>query len=265
MVSRLSTASYDNDIENIVEDDSETEIFTNDPTKLINELKSERNQSDLRHEKMTKKLNKNFKCVNVKNTCKSAYYNGELKSIMLSLAFILIYYCFSIFLTFYNRYLFVTYKYPLSITIVHLIFKYMVSSGLRSFLNLTNRSNHKRITLDWCTYFTRIVPTGVASAADIGFSNWSLQYITVTLYTMSKSTVILFIFFFSILFKLEKWVKRSIISYFCGYFFNDKFYNQIASIHYLCCFMHFIRFIFIHLSFYRISCIRFYIGNDRFV
>jgi hypothetical protein len=62
--------------------------------------------------------------------------------------------------------------------------------------------------LDWTTYLKRIIPTGIASAADIGFSNWSLQYITITLYTMSKSTVILFIFLFSILFKLEKWVSR---------------------------------------------------------
>lgn len=133
--------------------------------------------------------------------------NRELKTILISLSTILIYYFFSITLTFYNRHLFVTYKYPLSITIIHLVVKYLLASMIRSILNITTRKqNTKRITLEWRTYLKKIIPTGVASAVDIGLSNWSLQYITVTLYTMSKSTVILFILFFSILFKLEKWV-----------------------------------------------------------
>jgi hypothetical protein len=130
----------------------------------------------------------------------------RIKSALLSICSILLYYFFSISLTFYNRYLFVTYKYPLSITIIHLIVKFLLSFAIRLVLNLTVNRSKKRITLDWYTYFTRIIPTAVASAADIGLSNWSLQYITITLYTMAKSTVILFIFFFSILFKLEKWV-----------------------------------------------------------
>lgn len=143
----------------------------------------------------------------------------ELKSVFLSLLTILIYYIFSISLTFYNRYLFVTYKYPLSITIIHLIVKYILSSLIRSGINFYNYLKQKpgkieyepRITLNWLLYTTRIIPTAIASAADIGLSNWSLQFITITLYTMSKSTVILFILFFSILFKLEKWRKSIIL------------------------------------------------------
>ena len=130
----------------------------------------------------------------------------DFKAIAISLSSILVYYCFSIILTFFNRYLFITYKFPLSITVIHLIIKYMISSLVRSISSACN--SKQRITLDWTTYLKRIIPTGIASAADIGFSNWSLQYITITLYTMSKSTVILFIFLFSILFKLEKWVSR---------------------------------------------------------
>ena len=164
------------------------------------------------------------------------FKSGELKNVLISLSTILIYYCFSIFLTFYNRHLFVTYKYPLSITLVHLIFKFGMSalirtiqkcwstrrkrmscsssptlssmSSLSSSPGADTLKHRKRIVLDWSTYCRRIVPTGIASAADIGFSNWSLQYITISLYTMSKSTVILFIFFFSIWFKLEKWVRE---------------------------------------------------------
>ena len=141
------------------------------------------------------------------------------KEFLLAGSTICIYYFFSILLTFYNRYLFVTYKYPLSITIIHLIFKFVVATGLRELLDLTvnfkrccRLSQKPRITLDWSTYFKKIIPLGIASAADIGFSNWSLQYITVTLYTMSKSTVILFILFFALLFKLERWVRYFFIN-----------------------------------------------------
>lgn len=143
----------------------------------------------------------------------------ELKTVILSLLTILIYYLFSISLTFYNRYLFVTYKYPLSITIIHLLVKYILSSLIRSGINFYNYAKQKpgkigyepRITLNWFLYTTRIIPNAIASAADIGLSNWSLQFITITLYTMSKSSVILFILFFSILFKLEKWRKSIIL------------------------------------------------------
>lgn len=128
----------------------------------------------------------------------------KLKTVLKSLTSILVYYFFSISLTFYNRYLFQKFKYPLSITIVHLIIKLVLATGVR--FALTVYFKRKRVLIDWNTYVTRLLPTSMASACDIGLSNWSLQYITISLYTMSKSTVILFTFFFSIIFKLEKWV-----------------------------------------------------------
>jgi solute carrier family 35, member C2 len=152
------------------------------------------------------KTNNKFKIMSLINT----YNNIELRSILISLSTILIYYFFSISLTFYNRYLFVNYKYPLSITVIHLVVKYLIGALIRSIWNIVaakKQENYKkRITLEWSTYLRKIIPMAIASALDIGLSNWSLQYITVTLYTMSKSTVILFILFFSLLFKLEKWV-----------------------------------------------------------
>jgi solute carrier family 35 protein C2 len=152
------------------------------------------------------KSNKKFKIMSLINT---THNNIELRSILISLSTILIYYFFSISLTFYNRYLFVNYKYPLSITVIHLVVKYLIAALIRSIWNIVaaKKQNYKkRITLEWSTYLRKIIPMAIASALDIGLSNWSLQYITVTLYTMSKSTVILFILFFSLLFKLEKWV-----------------------------------------------------------
>ena len=139
----------------------------------------------------------------------------KFKPIIYGLIAILTYYLFSITLTFYNRYVFVTFEYPLSITVFHLIVKFILAASFRSIYNfiIQIRAFHfknktKRVTLEWSTFLKKIVPLSVASAADIGFSNWSLQYISVTLYTMSKSTAILFILFFALVFKLEKWVTK---------------------------------------------------------
>jgi hypothetical protein len=94
----------------------------------------------------------------------------KLKPCAISLSIILLYYLFSITLTFYNRMLFVTYKYPLSITIIHLIIKFLLSMLLRYCYCLC--TSQPRILLNWNLYFKRIIPTGIASALDIGLSNW---------------------------------------------------------------------------------------------
>jgi hypothetical protein len=50
----------------------------------------------------------------------------------------------------------------------------------------------------------KVLPTGFASGIDIGFSNWGLELVNISLYTMTKSTTIIFILFFAILLRLEK-------------------------------------------------------------
>ncbi|KAK6627516.1 hypothetical protein RUM44_009994 [Polyplax serrata] len=62
----------------------------------------------------------------------------------------------------------------------------------------------QRVTLEWYNYFIRAAPVGLASGIDVAFSNWGLELITVSLYTMTKSTCIVFILIFSLIFKLEK-------------------------------------------------------------
>lgn len=63
-----------------------------------------------------------------------------------------------------------------------------------------------RISLSWKDSIRKVSLPGIASALDIGFSNWSFEFITISLYTMTKSTCIIFILGFAILFDLEKMV-----------------------------------------------------------
>uniref|UniRef100_UPI0037E94F4A collagen alpha-1(XX) chain-like isoform X2 n=1 Tax=Semicossyphus pulcher TaxID=241346 RepID=UPI0037E94F4A len=115
---------------------------------------------------------------------------------------VLLYYAFSIGITFYNKWLMKDFHYPLFMTLVHLTINFCLSA-------LTRRAmqcwiGKPRIILSWTDYLRKVAPTALATALDIGLSNWSFLFITISLYTMTKSSAVLFILFFSLLFKLEE-------------------------------------------------------------
>lgn len=53
-------------------------------------------------------------------------------------------------------------------------------------------------------YITRLISTGTTTSLDIGLGNTSLRFITLTFYTMCKSSVLIFVLVFAFLFRLEK-------------------------------------------------------------
>lgn len=53
-------------------------------------------------------------------------------------------------------------------------------------------------------YLSRIGPCGTATALDIGLGNFSLRFITLTFFTMCKSSVLAFVLLFAFLFRLEQ-------------------------------------------------------------
>ncbi|KAK3610411.1 hypothetical protein CHS0354_008701 [Potamilus streckersoni] len=119
------------------------------------------------------------------------------------LALVIFYYFFSIGLTFYNQRFIHHFKFPLSLTICHLVVKFILVGFCRSLIEW--KTKMPRVMLSWGTNLKRIAPTGFASAFDIGLSNWSFEFITVSLYTMSKSTAVIFILLFALILKIEKW------------------------------------------------------------
>ncbi|CAK7911772.1 hypothetical protein CAAN3_13S01068 [[Candida] anglica] len=58
--------------------------------------------------------------------------------------------------------------------------------------------------IPWLVYLVHIVPCSLASAGDIGFSNVSFKYISLSLYTMLKTSSLMFVLLFGLLFRLEK-------------------------------------------------------------
>ncbi|KAL6450462.1 YMD8 putative nucleotide-sugar transporter YMD8 [Candida maltosa Xu316] len=59
-------------------------------------------------------------------------------------------------------------------------------------------------------YIKQIFPCSIASAGDIGLSNVSISLITLSLYTMLKTSSLMFVLIFGLLFKLEKFNWRLI-------------------------------------------------------
>ncbi|KAF7653391.1 hypothetical protein LDENG_00083640 [Lucifuga dentata] len=115
---------------------------------------------------------------------------------------VLLYYVFSIGITFYNKWLMQDFHYPLFMTLVHLLINFCLSALTRQAMQC--RTRKPRVMLSWRDYLCKIAPTALATALDIGLSNWSFLFITISLYTMTKSSAVLFILFFSLVFKLEE-------------------------------------------------------------
>lgn len=115
------------------------------------------------------------------------------------------------------------FHFPLFTTCVHMLVQFLLASLVLYFIpNL--RPKHKApeyapipqsgdgeaveaprgpLMTGWF-YLTRISPCGAATGLDIGLGNMSLKFISLTFYTMCKSSVLGFVLLFAFLFRLEK-------------------------------------------------------------
>ena len=103
--------------------------------------------------------------------------------------------------------------------VCHLFLKFGLAAGCRQiyvscFGYCKSEQPEKRVVLPWKIYLQRVLLVAATSALDIGLSQWSLKYITVALYTMTKTTSILFILGFGLTLGLEKKVSdNSLMQY----------------------------------------------------
>lgn len=154
-----------------------------------------------------------------------------------ALIYILGWYIFSLSISIYNKWMFgngLDFKFPILVTSFHQ-FCLMILSGLvlwikpklRPTINMkshdsnnVNRSgnlNSKFISflsifrIDLFTYLEQIFPCSLASAGDIGLSNVSFKFISLSLYTMLKASSLMFVLLFGLLFRLEKFHWRLLV------------------------------------------------------
>ncbi|KAL5636207.1 hypothetical protein ACGC1H_004879 [Rhizoctonia solani] len=123
--------------------------------------------------------------------------------------FIATWFGFATILSIYNKWMFSGDKFgfpsPLFVTSMHMLMQFLLAALCRFMYPSTFGSpyspNRKQ-------YATKAVPCAVTTSLDIGFSNLSLKTITLSFYTMCKSSSLVFVLFFAFLFKLETFSKR---------------------------------------------------------
>lgn len=103
------------------------------------------------------------------------------------------------------------FHFPLFTTSLHMLVQFILAStillifpSLRpTTVTAENKHETPKPLLTPMFYLTRLVPCGTTTSLDIGLGNASLQTITLTFYTMCKSSVLIFVLIFAFLFRLE--------------------------------------------------------------
>ncbi|ORY11843.1 triose-phosphate transporter family-domain-containing protein [Clohesyomyces aquaticus] len=154
-----------------------------------------------------------------------------IHSMLINTLLIGLWYLFSISISVYNKWMFKQDKgdgkienifpFPLFTTCLHMIVQFSLAS-LVLFLIPSFRPRHdslnphvageplrepidpkKPLMTRWF-YLSRIGPCGAATGMDIGLGNTSLKFISLTFFTMCKSSALGFVLLFAFLFRLEK-------------------------------------------------------------
>jgi len=126
-----------------------------------------------------------------------------------TIALVIFFYASSICLTFYNKWMSKKYTFPLTVAMVHFVTVFLLAAFFRRLLEIYQKED--RAVLDWKVYIKKVFPSAISASLDIGLSNWSIMLSTVSLYTMAKSTAIIFILLFSVMLGLERPTKSLIL------------------------------------------------------
>ncbi|KAK0753926.1 triose-phosphate transporter family-domain-containing protein [Schizothecium vesticola] len=141
-----------------------------------------------------------------------------VKDLLINGVLIALWYTFSLSISLYNKWMFdpekLNFAFPLFTTSVHMLVQFSLASivlflfpSLRpqnaSRSDPTQRHDPEKPLMTKMFYLTRIGPCGLATGLDIGLGNTSLKFITLTFYTMCKSSSLAFVLLFAFLFRLE--------------------------------------------------------------
>lgn len=144
-----------------------------------------------------------------------------LRTLLINVALIGLWYFFSLLISLYNKWMFspdkLGFPFPMFTTSVHMLVQFSLASlvlwlipSFRPYHSQLPSTGHsgeeiqtERPTMSKLFYLTRIGPCGVATGLDIGLGNTSLQFITLTFYTMCKSSSLAFVLLFAFILRLE--------------------------------------------------------------
>lgn len=131
-----------------------------------------------------------------------------------NLCLILLWYFFGTFLSLWNKLLVGkehglfgkgAFPAPFFMSSMQFLFQHLIAR-LVLFTGISRRtvSAADRAKMPWKEYCKTVLPNGIATGLDIGFSNFSLVFITLSFYVMCKSTTPLFLLTFAIAWGIER-------------------------------------------------------------
>ncbi|KAK8869652.1 hypothetical protein IAR55_000220 [Kwoniella newhampshirensis] len=133
------------------------------------------------------------------------------RNVIITGLFILSWYIFATILALYNKWMFSPqyygFSFPLFVTACHMVVQFALAAIIRLALAERFRPAERPTRKQ---YIAKILPTAASTGGDIGLSNLSLKSITLSLYTMCKSSTLIFVLLFAFTFRLEPYSLRLI-------------------------------------------------------
>ncbi|KAL2757580.1 hypothetical protein ACRALDRAFT_2098623 [Sodiomyces alcalophilus JCM 7366] len=141
--------------------------------------------------------------------------HNVVRSLLINAALIVSWYFFSLSISLYNKWMFdadrLNFSFPLFTTACHMLVQFSLAGLVLYFVPSLRPKNATRSSdtgpegspMSLWFYLTRVGPCGTATGLDIGLSNTSLKFVTLTFYTMCKSSNLAFVLIFAFLFRLE--------------------------------------------------------------
>lgn len=142
------------------------------------------------------------------------------RNAVINTLFIASWYLFATVLSIYNKWMFSPNLFgfpgPLFVTTLHMFVQFSLAALIRALWPHHFKPKARPTPSD---YLKKAAPTAVTTSLDIGFSNLSMKTITLSFYTMCKSSSLIFVLAFAFLFRLETFSFRLIgviFLIFCG-------------------------------------------------
>jgi solute carrier family 35, member C2 len=209
------------------EDRSDEDLDDDEETGLTHAERKSRRRRRRRHSRLDQRIAGEDI---IKSAEDAIATTSTLRHVLTNTALIGLWYSFSISISVYNKWMFsksgekgLDFHFPLFTTSIHMIVQFLLAATVLYFFPRFRPPRHdgsgqyaqlhggevepkpaeKPLMTRWF-YLTRIGPCGAATALDIGLGNFSLRFISLTFYTMCKSSVLGFVLVFAFIFRLEQ-------------------------------------------------------------
>jgi len=208
---RRDQSDFENFSDEDVRDDEETGLTTKEKTKR----QKKRRRNTLLDQRIAREKNL---CADQKRDVDKSI----VRRIAINIGLVLLWYLFSLCISLYNKWMFdkdrLNFAFPLFTTSAHMVVQFALAGLVLFFVpSLRPQSAHNsnsggsrhdaeptnKPIMDKLFYLTRVGPCGAATGLDIGLGNTSLKFISLTFYTMCKSSSLAFVLLFAFIFRLE--------------------------------------------------------------